>query len=301
MAKRPSYYKIYESAHINNLWFIAKAAWQIVKKLGAPYRRKRRGRPPKLEPMQAAVLLIVQAAQHRTFRASEELAPTLFKCSVDHVTIWRYFHKLSAGYLRRAISLLFSLVYLHVRESVMFVLDSTGISCERSSDSLKLHALAIYSQEQSRLAIANAGVTPFNVHDAKPAEELLIAGNGEVLNADAAYDSHRLRRIAKKLGFFPNFKYRRTSMPTPHEQAHYPFDKKKYRFRGLVEGIFGAMEVRHGNSTRCRLDESRTKDLLLKVVAFNLRSYMLTLAALRCGDFLVMWILKQTQLPKKFI
>lgn len=288
MHKDKSYYKIYEAAHINNLWFIFKVAWQIVKRLGAPYRRKRRGRPLKLEPMQAAVILIVQVAQHRTFRASEELAPALFQRSVDHVTLWRYFHRLNGGYLRKAISLLFSLVYLHVRESVMFMLDSTGVSCDRSEDSLKLHALAIYSREHSRLAIANAEVTAFNVHDTVPAGELLVVGNGEVLNADAAYDSRRLRRIAKKFGFVPNFKYRRTSAPTPQEQARYPFNKESYRFRGLVEGVFGSMEVRHGNSTRCRLAGSRVKDLLLKVVAFNLRSYMLTMAAFKYGTF-ILW------------
>lgn len=274
----------------NNLWFIARAAWQIVRKLGAPYKQKRRGRPPKLEPMQAAVLLIVHSAQHKTFRESEELPPALFQRSVDHVTIWRYFHRMNASYLRKAVSLLFSLVYVSVRKSVMFMLDSTGISCERSSDSLKLHALAVYSQEHSRLAIANAEVALFNVHDAKPAEELLILGN----SVASAKVSRRLRRAAKRLGFFPNFKYRRTSAPTPMEQARYPFDKESYRFRGLVEGVFGAMQLRYENSTRCRLWDNRVKDLLLKVVAFNLRSYMLTLAMLRCGDFLFMWVFETT-------
>lgn len=50
------------------------------------------------------------------------------------------------------------------------------------------------------------------------------------------------------------------------------------------------MEVGYGNSTRYKLAESMVKDLLLKVVALNLRSYVLTLAAIRCMDFLFIWI-----------
>jgi hypothetical protein len=63
MPKRPGYYKEYEAAHINSHRFLARAAWKVVKKLGQPYREKKRGRPLKLDPGAAAVLVITLAAQ----------------------------------------------------------------------------------------------------------------------------------------------------------------------------------------------------------------------------------------------
>jgi len=67
-----------------------------------------------------------------------------------------------------------------------------------------------------------------------------------------------------------------------------------YKSSSLIEGVFGSMQLRYGNTTRCRIAESRAKDLLLRVVAFNLRSYMLAMAALKCVDFLFMRIFETT-------
>ena len=169
--------------------------------------------------------------------------------------------------------LLFNLIYVTINDAV-FMLDSTGISCDRSEDSLKLYVLAAYSQEEGKLAIAQAEVTEFNVHDVI-ASMLSVQGSGNYLLGDAAYDSHRFRIIARRKGFVPNIKFRRTSAPTPLEKARgFDFDEAKYRLRGIVEGIFGAGEVRYGNKTRCRLASNRAKDVMLKVLGFNLRVHM---------------------------
>jgi|GEM_PF-4639703 len=57
MPKRQSYYREYEASHINSSRFIARAAKQVVKRLGAPFKRNVRGRPLKLEPEKAAVVV----------------------------------------------------------------------------------------------------------------------------------------------------------------------------------------------------------------------------------------------------
>jgi transposase len=274
MPKRQSYYREYEASHINSSRFIARAAKQVVKRLGAPFEKSKRGRPLKLEPEKAAVVVITQAAQNKTFRSAEGLAPEIYKHSIDHVTLWRYFSRIGLSYIRRAVPLLFNLIYVTINDAI-FMLDSTGISCERSEDSLKLHVLAAYSQEEGKLAIAQAEVTEFNVHDVVPAGMLLVQGSGNYLLGDAAYDSHRFRIIARRKGFIPNIKFRRTSAPTPLEKARgFDFDEAKYRLRGIVEGIFGAGEVRYGNKTRCRLVLNRARDVMLKVLGFNLRVHM---------------------------
>jgi hypothetical protein len=117
------------------------------------------------------------------------------------------------------------------------MLDSTGIGCDRSEDGLKLHVLARYSPHDGRLAVARAEVTGFFAHDAPVGERLLTDGGGEMLLADRAYDSNRLRRRARCHGLVPNIKFRRTSAPTTQEAAQgFDFDEAEYRLRGIVEG-----------------------------------------------------------------
>jgi hypothetical protein len=85
------------------------------------------------------------------------------------------------------------------------------------------------------------------------------------------------------------------SAPTTQEAAQgFDFDEAKYRLRGIVEGIFGSGEVRHGNKTRCRLRMSRAKDVLLRVLGFNLGAYMKAKVALStAANYLFPRILKQ--------
>ena len=272
--RRPSYYRLYEAAHINNSRFLIREARTVVKKLGPPYQRNKRGRPLKLDPEKAAVLVIVMAAQGRTFRQAEDLGHLLHSEGVDHVTIWRYFTRITTDYVQHAVQLLFNLLGILQREALL-ILDSTGISCDRSGDALKLHVLAAYHPGSGVLAIARAEVTGFNVHDVTQAERLLIHGDGGLLLGDAAYDSHRLRVKARRLGLLPCIKFKRTTAPTKKELARgFSFDRERYRLRGLVEGVFGGMETRYGNATRCRLQGNRELDVLLKALGHNLRVYM---------------------------
>ena len=79
----------------------------MVKKLGPPYQRNKRGRPLKLDPGKAAVLVIVMAAQGRTLRQAEDLSLHLHGEGIDHVTIWRYFTRITPGYVQHGLQLLF--------------------------------------------------------------------------------------------------------------------------------------------------------------------------------------------------
>ena len=63
-----------------------------------------------------------------------------------------------------------------------------------------------------------------------------------------------------------------------------------YRYRGLIEGVFGGTETKYGNRTRCRLRKSRRIDCLLMVVSHNLRTYMRALALRELGIFILVWI-----------
>jgi hypothetical protein len=50
MPKRLGYYREYEAAHINSHRFLAKAAEEVVERLGQPYRQKKRGKTTEAGP-----------------------------------------------------------------------------------------------------------------------------------------------------------------------------------------------------------------------------------------------------------
>ncbi|HID61019.1 MAG TPA: hypothetical protein EYP46_04075 [Hadesarchaea archaeon] len=61
-------------------------------------------------------------------------------------------------------------------------------------------------------------------------------------------------------------------------------NKEAYRLRDLT--VFGGLEIKYGNRTRCRCTNSRKDDCLLMVVSHNLRTYMRAAALRKLGIFL---------------
>ncbi|MFQ5800323.1 MAG: transposase [Candidatus Hydrothermarchaeales archaeon] len=303
MTRKAGYYKNYERAGINTNRFLARAARRVVRRLGPPFKAYKRGRKLSLEPEKAGVVVIVQAAQNKTFRSAEDVAAQLYK-RVDHVTIWRYFRRIRTGWVKHAVSLLYNMIHIQLKKTRIYMLDSTCFLCVRSGVLLKLHVLVSYFVDLGLLVIARAEATLFYRHDAPVAERLLetATGDGEPLLGDRGYDSKGLRRKARRQGFAPNIKFRRQSEPTTQEQAHgVGFDEEGYRMRGVVEGLFGGSEVRYGNETRCRLTSHRLKDVLLKALSFNLRAYLRAQAGFlstikRRSFYLLRGIMKQPRI-----
>ncbi|RMF90337.1 MAG: hypothetical protein D6733_04150 [Methanobacteriota archaeon] len=280
--RKPGYYKNYERAGINTNRFLARVARRVVRRLGPPFKACHRGRKLKLSPGQAGVVVVVQAAQNKTFRSAEDVAEQLYK-RVDHVTIWRYFHRVSSGWIKQAVSLLYNMIHIRLKRAETFMLDSTCFVCVRSNALLKLHVFVCYFVDLGLLALAGAEATLFYCHDAPVGEGLVeaVEGDGEPLLADRGYDSDRLRRKCRRQGFAPNIRFRRQSAPTTQEATQgFGFDPEGYRMRGVVEGLFGGSEVRYGNETRCKLTSHRLKDVLLKALSFNIRAYLRAQASL---------------------
>jgi len=78
-----------------------------------------------------------------------------------------------------------------------------------------------------------------------------------VLFRSKAYDSDRNCELVYAKKMKPNMKQRET--PGRNRGLRYrrkaaeEFDEAVYRYRGLIEGIFGAIEAGRGFKTRCRL------------------------------------------------
>jgi hypothetical protein len=62
------------------------------------------------------------------------------------------------------------------------------------------------------------------------------------------------------------------------------------KLQGLIEAVFGGLEMKYGNRTRCRLHRSRKIDCLLMVVSHNLHTYMRAVTIRELKIFVLLWI-----------
>lgn len=153
----------------------------------------------------------------------------------------------------------------------------------RGKISVKYHAIAMLDCN----VILSAWVTDRGVGDEPTLRRMLKEIpdlEGSWFNADKAYDSDRCCQLPYEKGLRPNIKQRRKGGRRNRglrfrRRAGEEFDEAAYRYRGLVEGIFGAEESGRGLRTRCRLRRTQRRWGLAGAVGHNLA----VLNRLRCA------------------
>ena len=116
--------------------------------------------------------------------------------------------------------------------------------------------------------------------------------------ADKGYDSKKNRYyVLRNMGAYPHIPYRKTSGKT-FERAGVPlkFDKKTYNQRSKVETVFSVIKRKYGNYILSKSFESQKKELLIRLVAYNIdRKIILSFTLVRNSPELV-----YTSLPITF-
>lgn len=288
--RREGYWRIYDAATSKELDELISTLKQVVDEEGDPYVTHKRGRPRIHSPKKMALICVLtvilgisyrnmQTRLHRLNLPWNEPIP-------DHSTIHEAFKRISEAYLHR---LLQRTADLCIAESGwtkgIVAPDSTGIKTDRYRPvelkmqktrkliTLKWHLTAILDYN----IILTAQITAGNVNDSRVGGSMLKRLprlEGSVFDADRGYDSDRNCRLAMEKGMKPNIKQRKTGganrgLPF-RKKAALMFDLEVYHFRGLVEGIFGALEVERGLETRCRLKCTQKRWGLALAIGHNL-------------------------------
>ncbi|MEM3519912.1 MAG: transposase [Candidatus Hadarchaeales archaeon] len=323
--RSPEYWKSYHASIANGKQQVFRHCQKVVNLLGRPWQVSKRGSPPKHMPEEYAAVAIYRKYFNMVFRAAEADTPFILGKRLDHSNIWWGLQRISARYLKRAIELLFRLIS-GIFPPDIFIADSTGISTDRYTryrgprlrptdkpppnepkrrkngqsgervlKTLKLHALVGYHIKFGLLMARSALITKSEVNDSPQLKELLkgVRGNGESLLLDRGYDSVRNYELGRRCGFNPVIKLRDVGPRglVRREMAKtFTKNRKLYRRRGLIEGVFGGLETKYGNRTRCRRPKSQRIDCLLMVVSHNLRTYMRALALRKLEIFILVWI-----------
>jgi hypothetical protein len=296
MSKRnrnPLYWRIYHSSGINDRSRIISLVLQIIDTLGSPWKISRRGRPPKFHPKLHAAICIYMLYRGWSYRETEGEIPGLVSMSIDHSTVGWAMKRIPLDYVSRALKLLHMGIDKLCRKGV-FIADSTGIETDRCKkvkrvlkkaerrEFRKLHAIAKYYPRQGITSIASAGESDGYRNDSSVFREIfdpMVCRDG-LLFADRAYDAGENMKLAYRNRLLPVIKQKDhdTKPRGVRRKAGKDFDEELYKkFRGIIEGIFGGMETRYGNKTRCRLEHTRKVSVMLMAVAHNIRAYLKTL------------------------
>jgi len=288
-------------------------------------RGRRRGRRPVHSREKLVVVCLLTVILGCTFREMQRLVPKLplpwqEEPCPDHSTIHRAYQRMPQRYLD---SLLERSAGLCIRETGwkkgVLAADSSGVETDRYEEvsrpsrsqrgfvtirrilPLKYHIVAMLDH----LVILRAVVTGCRVHDS-PTLRRMLAGfprmPGCVFNADRGYDAEKNCERLYALGMRPNIRQKDEMSHWGGAKAHKKlfnriraaksFDRTLYRYRGLIEGIFGAEET-GGHRLRCRFrtDGSRERWGPALAIGWNLK----VLNRIRCGKRLGMEVMPITQ------
>ena len=300
------YHAARHSAKVDNVKAVYKTAYTLVKRLPPPWKRSKRGRPPKFSAHQHAAICITMVCLDLRYREVEGLAPAFLDETIDHSTPGKTFKRMGIRYAR----LLFGLLRKKLKGEVEFDLyipDTTGISTPhlktrvkvlkkvRERESLKLHAFIGYSKKAGALVVISARVTKLDVPDGTQLEYLLrgFVGNGEPMPADKGYDSEKNLKLAMKHGLKPLIKPRDIEYHGLFRKEmvrEFKRNRKLYRMRGVVEAVFAGLANRYWSHVRFKRVRTKILGMLFMLVAHNLRTYMRVRAAVKMGFLFVVRI-----------
>ncbi|MBT0160991.1 transposase, partial [Candidatus Bathyarchaeota archaeon A05DMB-2] len=272
---------------------------QLVDEAGDPWRKPKRGRPAVHSPRKMAVICVLTVILGFSYRKMESLLHMLKlpwqEAVPDHSTIHEAFRRIPEAYLNQ---ILLKSAGLCIAESGwvrgIVAADSTGVETDRYETvevkmkkvrrriSVKYHVIAILDYN----IIMAAKITSRRTADSPTLRQMLKdlpRMEDSIFNADRAYDSDRTCELVYWKMMKPNIKQRET--PGRNRGLRYrrkaagEFDEAVYRYRGLVEGIFGAEEVENGLKTRCRLRATQRRWGVARAIGHNLA----VLNRLRCA------------------
>ncbi len=317
--RRDGYWRVYHLAHTRELDSLVRDIVGLVKE-SKPVKPKRirRGRTPFHSWEKLVAICLIMVVVGYTFRDMQNEVPKLKlpwkEPYPDHVTIWRAYRDIPQDYIE---SMLEKTALICIKEADwkgegIMASDSSGAQTDRYETVirpnkkkkcfeevkkrifLKYHIVAILDH----LIILRARITTYRAADSPVLWGMLNhlrAFPGSVFDADKGFDAERIFERLYELKMLPNIKQRAMQKGPKgkgrkrlryRSRAKKEFEQELYRWRGLIEAIFGAEETDDRNKlrTRFRITEHREKWGLMLATGWNLR----VLNRLRCTRLLGM-------------
>ena len=278
--RRDGYWTSYHQAHTRELDFLVDKTVFLAKRNAPRTRRHARGRRKVHSDCKMRCICLLMVMLNATYRDMQGLVPYLNlpwdEPAPDHTTIARHFQRIPLGWLEEALAATAQLCMAEDRwRDGICASDSTGVETDRyvrrrvpdktrhgfaqkrARRHLKWHVTAILDPKVilcSQITSGSTGDSPVLRTMLGRIRRLGIPVRGSVFCADRGYDSDENCRAVFGMGMIPHIKQRKNATNRGkryRRQAGRMFDEEVYRYRGLVEGIFGAEEA-EGHRLCCR-------------------------------------------------
>ena len=319
--RRRSYWKYYHLAHTLENDAIVRYIVALVKENPPPYPKKsNRGRKPIHSWEKMVCICILMVVFNLTYRQMQSIIPSLRlpwnddEPYPDHTWIAKTFKRIPLQYLE---NILHKVAIMCIKESGwsiiiiikkrMIAVDSTGVETDRydkkkirpikhkkrfdkvrSKRFLKWHVIAILDP----LIILTARITSSNTHDSPVLRSMLSKVksiydlNGSTMNADSAYDGEANYKLLYSLNIRPNIKQKKYNNSKRYKKRVKEFDEDIYRYRGLIEGIFGAEERANHKNCRYFIKQNQMRFGIIKAIGWNIQ----VLNRIQCAKMLAVKI-----------
>lgn len=278
-----------------------------------PYHADARGKPH--PPRLVIMCLVLKIVFCKTYEEIEAFVKNnaqlkrLFRTKrmPTHSVIHTAMEKVSAKYIRRLMKItLYRARIKNGFKNMVAVPDSTGFRLKTSSvwydirikrmnkrrDCLKLHVLADVWSGQ----ILSVVVTDYKANDCPVFEELIGAAKGTFARVpgDSAYAGRKNCTLVAMRGgkpyFMPKKNCKAKSRGHPAwkimVRAHTENEEawlKEYHIRSFVEAVFSSMKRRFGSVVSSIKGWNRRRELLLKVLCYNIKELLYCLRADEIG------------------
>lgn len=281
--RRDGYWKYYHLAHTQERQFLVDNIVSLVNQNLPPTKKKKSkcGRKPIHSRAKMYCICIIMVAFGLTYRDMQSIIPSLDlpwnEPAPDHTTIAKFFGKISVVWLEEILA---RTAQLCLAESGwkkgVLAADSTAVETDlywhetrplknrhefekiRIRQHLKWHITAVLDH----LVILSSRIAAKKTHDSPVLRTMLnrmkrigIDLRGSIFDADKGYDSDDRCKQIFEMKMLPNISQRKNATNRNkrfRRLAAKLFDVSVYRYRGLIEGIFGAEESEH-HQLYCRL------------------------------------------------
>lgn len=319
--RRDGYWKYYHLAHTQERSFLVDNIVSLVSENLPPASQKKKknktrvGRKQIHSRAKMYCICIIMVALGLTYRDTQNIIPSLNlpwndnEPVPDHTTIAKFFGRIPVNWLE---NILARTAYLCLAEcgwqKGLLGADSTAVETGtymhemrplknrqhgfehiRIRQHLKWHITAVLDN----LVILSSRITTKKTHDSPVLKTMLdrmkklgIDLRGSIFDADKGYDSDDRCRQIFWMGMLPNISQRIDAINRNRRfrrLASRLFDVSVYRYRGLIEGIFGAEESEH-HQLYCRFHKRANQHRWgqIKSIGWNLE----VLNRLYCANIL---------------
>ena len=300
--RRYGYWKYYHLAHTQELQFLVEHIVSLVGQNPLPVRHKksRRGKKPVHSRNKMSCICIIMVALGLTYRDIQKMVPLLNlpwnESCPDHTWIAKFFGTIPLDWLEGMLarSAQLCLEECGWKKGILGS-DSSAVSTDlyrrelrpvknrhefemvKIRQYLKWHITAILDH----LVILSSRITNSRTHDSPVLKTMLnkmralgIDLKGFLFDAGKGYDSDDRCKQIFGMGMLPNISQRKNATNKNkrfRRQAAKIFDVAVYRYRGLIEGIFGAEESEH-HQLYCRLKKRSNQQRWgqMKSIGWNL-------------------------------